>query len=49
MVIKLEINYKSYHSGNKEGGGGWGGGGWGKLLYQRVNNLIVVRKEYLAS
>ena len=22
MVIKLEINYKSYHSGNKEGEGG---------------------------
>ena len=22
MVIKLEINYKSYHSGKKEGGGG---------------------------
>ena len=48
MVIKLEINYKSYHSGNKEGGGG-GEVGWGKLLYPRVNNLIVVRKEYLAS
>ena len=31
MVIKLEINYKSYHSGNKEGGRGGGGcGGVGK-------------------